>query len=323
MSTFHKIVVGMAIGSFTALILLSLIGKALDVQNPVHNREAAAMIVKVTAIGLLLVFAFSLLPLMLHLFVVLQGKIGNGELAPIRFLREHERGVTFAFWGVFTAGLLIALPVMWTDLFGFDKPLFGFAKPLPRKQGAIVANVGMTPAQAAARSSFKISPGIRESFTGSSMSISQGIFDFEVADDGIRFENCRYCAIQTGPHDNPDIVHINVGISTRKMPRDKFKAETESIRRRLLAAGWLAGHYEFTDPEKITLHGGTREGDGRYWAKDSALLILSEKRMDDKQPNENSATAGEFIHVLDVLPRNDPSYQKLIFEPQAAAAKSL
>jgi hypothetical protein len=313
-SAFHKTVAALAIGSFAALIILSVIGKALDVQNVVRNREAAGTIVKLTAFSLFLILGFSLLPVMLHLFVIAQGKIGNGELAPIRFLRQHEIGVTLAFWGMFTAGLLVALPVMWTDFFGFRVAL-------PGSQGAIVVNVGMTLAETTARSSFKVHPAFRESLTGSSMSISQGVFDFQLGDGGIRFEKCRYCTIETGKHHDPKIIHINVGISTRKMPRDQLAAERESIAQRLRLAGWSAGHYEYTDPKLITLHGGTREGDGRYWAKDGTLLVLDEKRMDDEQPNEDSKTAGEFIHYMDVLPRNDQLYQKLIFEPADAVTK--
>ena len=51
------------------------------------------------------------------------------------------------------------------------------------------------------------------------------------------------------------------------------------------------------------------------------LLVLGEKRMDDAQPGEDPATAGEFIHVLDVLPRSDPSYKDLIFEPANVTGK--
>jgi multisubunit Na+/H+ antiporter MnhC subunit len=313
MSAFNKVIVVMAIGSFAALIVLALIGHFLELHVPARHHETASMVAKVTAVGLFLVLGFSLFPLMLHLFVVMQDKIGNADVGMVRFMREHERGVVFTIWGIFTAGLLIALPVMWTDL-------FGFAIPLPRTQGVIVVKVGMTLAETAARSTFKIPPGSRESLTGSSMSVSRGVFDFEVADAGTRFERCRYCALETGSHDDPKVVHINVGISTRKMTRDKLVVERESIVRRLQIAGWSGGHYEYANPEDITLHGGTREGDGRYWAKNATLLVLSEKRMDDAQPGEDPQTAGEFIHVIDVLPRNDPSYRALLFEPAHVTA---
>jgi hypothetical protein len=312
MSAFHKVMAALAIGSFAAMLVLGAIGNFLDSHGIVRNREAAATVAKLTAFGLFLVLGFSLVPLMLHLFVVAQGGIGNANLGFVRFLREHERGVTFTMWGLFTAGLLIALPMMWTDF-------FGFAVPLPKTQGTITSNVGMTIAETAARSTFKISPGSREPLTGSSTSISQGVFDFEIADGGIRFEKCRYCWLGTGSHDDPKIVHINVGISARKMPRDKLAIERESIVRRLQSAGWSAGHFEYTDPEDITLHGGAREGDGRYWAKNGVLLLLSEKRMDDAQPGEDPKTAGEFIHYIDLVPCNDPLYRALVFESAGAA----
>ena len=123
---------------------------------------------------------------------------------------------------MFTAGLLVALPVMWTDFFGFEKPL-------PKTQGVIIANVGLTPEEVGARSSFKIAMAIREKLTGSSLSISEGVFDFELADGGVRFEKCRYCTIQTGQNGDPKIVHLNVGISPRKMKRDKLAATRDDI----------------------------------------------------------------------------------------------
>ena len=306
MSTFTKTMVFLAIGSFIALIALSQVGRVLHVDEAERNRGTAATIVKLTAFGLFLCLAYSLVPLLLHVFVIGQGKIGNGELAPIRFLRAHEAGVAFAFWGVCTTGLLIALPVMWTDFFGFEKPL-------PKTQGVIVANVGLTVAEVTGRSSFKVHPPFHERLTGSSMSTSEGMFDFEIAEGGMRFSGCRYCEIKTGSQNDTKITRINVGISSRKMSRAKLAAEREAITQQLTSAGWLAGHFEYTDPEDITLHGGTRSGDDRYWAKGATLLVLGEKRMDDAQSGEDAATAGEYIHVLDVLPRNDPQYQKLIF----------
>ena len=293
------------------MLVLAAVGSYLDSHGIVHNREAAATTAKLTAFALFLILGFSVVPLMLHFFIVAQGSIGNAEVGMLRFLRTHELAVTFGVWAMFTTGLLIALPVAWPNFFQFPVRV-------PKSQGTIAANVGMTIAETVARSTFKIPPGSRQSLTGSSTSVSQGVFDFELADAGVRFENCRYCWLETGNHDDPKIVHINVGISTQKMPRDKLTLERESIMGRLRVAGWSPGHYEYTDPEKIKLHGGAREGDGRYWAKGGGLLILSEKRMDDEQLGEDPKTAGEFIHVLDVLPRSDSSYKSLVFEPASA-----
>jgi hypothetical protein len=118
MSTFHKIAAACAIGAFAGLIIFSIISHLLETKGIVRNREAAATVAKLTSFSLFLVLGYSLIPLMLHVFVVAQGGIGNSDVGMVRFLREHERGVTYFIWGFFTTGLLIALPVMWTDMFG-------------------------------------------------------------------------------------------------------------------------------------------------------------------------------------------------------------
>ncbi len=314
MDTFHEVMVALATGSLVALVILALLGHCLKLHVPGHRRGAASMMAKVLAILLFFILAFSLFPLLLHLFLVIERGLGKTDVGLVRFLRAHERGVIYALWAMFIAGLLIALPVMWTDLFGFGKSL-------PKSQGLIVANIGLPLGETLARSTFPIPQVTRESLTGSNMSVCQGVFDFEVADTGPRFENCRYCCLEMDHHDDPKIVYINVGISSQRRARSEMAAEHGAIITRLRAAGWAPGRYVYSDTEMIKRLRVTRDAEGRYWAKDNVLMIVSEKRMDVPQPNENPNTAGEFIHVIDLLPRNDPSYLKLIFESPAAHEK--
>jgi hypothetical protein len=311
MGTFIKVLAILGGGSVAALILLAVVGHILDTQDLLRNREAAATFMKLAAFALFLVIGFTLVPLAMHVFLVAQGAIGNADVGMVRFLREHERGVTFFMWGMFTTGLLLALPVMWTDFFGFKLPL-------GRSQGTVVANLGMTLADAAARSTAQLGPASHESLTGSSRSVGRGLFDFEVAGTRLRFENCRYYWLETGSHENPNINHINVGISPRKVPRAQLPAERERLIGRLRAAGWSAGHFEYTDPEKITLHGGTRDGDGRYFATGETLLIVNENRVDEQKAGEDQETAGEYILYIDLVPRRDGNYTTLVFEPNLA-----
>ena len=307
MNPFIKVLAILTAGSIAALILLVVVGNILDTQGLVRNREAAATFMKLTAFALFLVLGFALMPLAMHLFIVAQGSIGNGGHGFVRFLREHERAVTFFMWGMFTAGLAIALPVMWRDFFNLPPPL-------GRSQGTVVANLGMTLADAAARSSASLAPAARESLTGSSKSVGQGLFDFEVAGTGLRFENCRYYWLETGSHDEQKIVHINIGISPRKLTRPTLAVERADIHQRLRAAGWSSGHYEYTRAKDITLHGGTREGDGRYWAKGDTLLVLNENRVDEEKTGEDRKNAGEFIEYIDLVSRHDGNYAKLIYD---------
>jgi len=314
MSTHVKAAVAMAIGSVVAMVLWGVSRKILVVQGILRDEEAGP-VAKLALFALFFVFSLSLLSLALHGFVAAQGRIGNGEVGFVRFLRDHEFGVTLAMWGFVTAGMLIALPVMWTDFFGF--PTY-----VGNSHGVLAADVGMSLAEVGSRSSLKIVPGSREGLTGSSRSAGEVVFDFEVGGTQLRLERCRYYWLETGSHNDPKIVHINVGLSPRKLSRTASNAEREALVRRVRVAGWAAGHFEFTDPALITLHGGTREGDGIYWAHGDTLLILREKRVDDSQRDEDPSTAGEFIQYAELVPRHSSNYSKLIYETPPAEQAS-
>src|SRR5437773_7710019 len=58
------------------------------------------------------ILGLSSIGLMLHAFISLQIRIGNGALPMVRFLADHETGVTLASWGFLSLGILIALPFM-------------------------------------------------------------------------------------------------------------------------------------------------------------------------------------------------------------------
>jgi hypothetical protein len=68
----------------------------------------ADLLARVAILLLFCIFGFSYIGLMLHVFIVLQVRIGNGEVPMIRFLSGHETGLTFAFWGFLGVGTLIA-----------------------------------------------------------------------------------------------------------------------------------------------------------------------------------------------------------------------
>ena len=59
---------------------------------------------------LFLGIGFSIVPLMVKLFIFMQVKIGNGEFFLVKFIREHEQGFVYSVWGIFIVGLMIALP---------------------------------------------------------------------------------------------------------------------------------------------------------------------------------------------------------------------
>lgn len=56
------------------------------------------------------IMGFSIVPIMIRLFVFLQLKIGNAELALVQFLQTHEQGVVLGVWCFFIVGLCIIVP---------------------------------------------------------------------------------------------------------------------------------------------------------------------------------------------------------------------
>ncbi len=56
------------------------------------------------------VMGFSIVPIMIRLFVFLQLKIGNAEVPLVQFLQAHEQGFVLGVWCFFIVGLCIIVP---------------------------------------------------------------------------------------------------------------------------------------------------------------------------------------------------------------------
>src|SRR5436853_346405 len=136
-------------GVIAAGALLLIVG--ISFLNHKANADQKNIFVIATVLLLFLVFVYSLIPLFIALFVHLQTQIGNGEVAPIRWLRAHQVGVAVTFWSVFTLGLLIAMPVMLHDMLGID-----IRMPIGKSRGTLVANLGMTIDEVRSRSSLTV-----------------------------------------------------------------------------------------------------------------------------------------------------------------------
>jgi len=306
----------LAIGSVLAMIALSAVGAYLDAQgwrpDPEHA-ERIGYAAGAVFFALFLLLGFSLVPLMIRLFVVLQTRIGNGELGLIRALAAHERGVAYGVWALFAAGLAIAAPVMLHDLLGVQ-----FQLPVGASEGVLVANIGMTLDEVRQRSSIPILEGTVSGLTGDRTVIGSPVFDFAVAGSAIRFERCRYYWIQTGEHGDPHVESINVGVSTNKLTRAELVAANQRVQQQLENDGWQAGQYDFKTPEQQALHGGmTSSGHGYFWRKGETLLQLVGKRMDDETPGEDPESAGEWIQYVQLGPANSSTYSDLEFSPAA------
>lgn len=289
------------VGIFVVAILAHLLVLAGLPQTTVQNT------LKVVIILLFCVFGFSLIGLMLHVFLVLQGGIGNANVGIIKLLRENERRVTYIVWAFLGLGCLIAIPAALLDS-GFQ--LTSSLK----SEGTLVADIGMTLKEVQKRSTIKLHDPFTAKTTGETYCIGEAVFDYQLGDSGMRFPQSRYYWLVTAGRGDQRLAALNIGVSPNKLPRLDFDNYVRSVRRKLKDAGWIPGHFVWKKAEDIQLHSGSSTtGDGRYWKRGNTLLILEQKRMDDQQNGEDPVTAGEFILYLDLRPLNaEPT---LVFDP--------
>ena len=117
MTPLTHLCIPLAAASFAAMIILSIIGSALHSKGIIRDSSIAQRISAIIFFTLFAIFAGAAIPAMIYIFVAAQSKIGNADIAMVRFLRLHANGVTFAFWSVFAAGGIIALSAMWSTIF--------------------------------------------------------------------------------------------------------------------------------------------------------------------------------------------------------------
>ena len=116
-----KVSLAVAVACVLAFVLWGVSRKILVMQGVLRDEEGGPL-AKLALFALFFVFGLSLVPLILHGFLAAQGRIGNADLGLVRALRDHEFRATLIVWGLMTAGMAVALPVMWTDFFGFSSP---------------------------------------------------------------------------------------------------------------------------------------------------------------------------------------------------------
>jgi hypothetical protein len=83
--------------------------------NETPSTETVRLILAASAF-LFLLLCFSIIPLVLRAFTVMQGAIGNSELGMVQFIREHERTITYVVWGVMVCAFAMAIPSMMHDI---------------------------------------------------------------------------------------------------------------------------------------------------------------------------------------------------------------
>jgi hypothetical protein len=318
----HALISG---GLFAFFVLMAVIGNAVQSAGVIKHPEALQTPMKVVFFAIFLAFAFSMIPTMVKLFVAGQASVGNAEKAPVKFVAEHQVAVIWSFWVLWIAGIAVALPTMiqsgfFTDLAGnatSNNNEDEIARQIARTpvQGTLVAAPGMTVDEMIRGSSLKLSGGSNPAATPQARYAGGAIFDFKVAGTGIVFPRCRYYFVTTYTKDPTRIESIDVGTASAKMTRAQLNAANAALRSRLKTDGWLTGHEVYRDEQDRQLHGGkTRGEEGKLWLKGETTLDIEERRLDDAKPDEDPATAGEWIQYVDLFTRKDyPSIERYEF----------
>ena len=217
-------------------------------------------------------FGFACIGLMIHVFVVLQGGIGNANQGMVSFLRQNERKVTFGAWIFLGIGALIAMPFALSDM-GVQW------KPALKAKGVLVADIGMTLEEVQQRSSIKLATPVPDQSSGEKYCIGEVVFDYQLGNSGLRFPKSRYYWLVTGRNGDPRLAALNIGIMPEKLPRPGLNMFKQQLQQRLKDDGWIPGHFVWNSKKQVEMnHGVTTSGEGRYWKKGVTVLILEEKR---------------------------------------------
>lgn len=288
--------------SFALIFLSGVVGHLIALAGA--DQRTVDMGVKAAILLLFCLFGFSLIGLMLHVFIAMQVGAGNANAPMIRFLADHEAALTFSAWGFLALGTVVAVPFALYDI-GFRLPL--------RSQGVLSADIGMTIEEVKQRSSIKVKEP-RLMGDESRMAVEDIIFEFRIGDSPVRFPRSRYYWLQT-PKNDPHISVLNIGITPEKMSRTALDTFQRAAQMRLFADGWIPGHYIADSEKTVRLWGGKRtNGDGRYWAKGNTLLIFERSRMDEEKPGE-PPDSGEYVLAIQMRPKDTD--RDLVFEPSA------
>ena len=101
---------------FSFFILLSIIGSYLEKTGAINREDINMPIYLGLVFIIFFILCFSIVRPLLRVFVKLQRRTGNGDLAVIQFISKHEKRITWGVWAFFTIGLMIAFPTILRDV---------------------------------------------------------------------------------------------------------------------------------------------------------------------------------------------------------------
>jgi hypothetical protein len=301
-------------GSFALLLIIGWGGNILQASGVVRDPGSLKYPFLAVMFALVIVLAFSAVPLMVSAVLGFQRTVGNENVPVVRTALSAQNIIVFAIWGLMVAGTAIAIPAaIMNGALDTVEQTAAPSETLGRSQGTLVAAPGMTFAEMARQSSLKIDIAARAPIT--SAVGAGGVFDYRIPGSGTVFRNCRYYFVSPYTHQPDRIEAVNVGLSPHTVSRAELEHADAALRAQLAADGWLTGHEEYRDEEDRTLHGGaTRGPDGKLWLKNDMVLSLDSRRMDEPAAGEDAATAGKWIQFIGVWQRADyPAIERYAF----------
>ncbi len=102
-------------GIFAVIIVLAMVGNALQVGEVVQDSPAIRLSAMIVFLGLCAALMFSLVPVMVKLVLGVQAGIGNAGHPVVAGLIAYERVIVVVFWGLIALGLVIAVPAAIMD----------------------------------------------------------------------------------------------------------------------------------------------------------------------------------------------------------------
>lgn len=307
---------------FAALVGIAVLGNVLQRAGVAPPSGPSRYVALALYFTLFIAFGLSTIPVMVKLVLSAQVQAGNQDAAVVAAALRHQNTIIWSMWGLILAGIVIAVPAaIYGGMFG-DAPRRAFDRAFAGPHlGVLAARPDMTLTDMVAQST------VRLNLKYASAAISggrDGVFDFTIPGTSMTFPQSRYYYITTYTHDSTRVQAVNIGTSPEKMSRASLDSADDVLRTRLAADGWLTGHEVYRTEEDRQLHGGLTEGpEGHHWLKDGMVLDISRKRMDDANPGEDLATAGEWIQYIDLWPaKGYTGMDRLVFQPPRGSAES-
>lgn len=303
---------------FGALLVLGWGGSILQGTGIIRDAGPLRIPIMVLMLGLVVAFAYSLIPVMVMLVLGFQKHIGNENVPAVAAALKQQRMIIYGLWALMTSGLVIAVPAaIYFGAFSDKVPQKTTAREVDVEAagpsiGTLTARPGMSLDDMRRLSSGAVNRATQHTSVGA---MASGIvFDFAIDGSNITLKKCRYfTAINDGEH----IRSISVGVSPGTMSQADLESANAELRSRLAADGWRPGREQYPSEEEQAAHGGATRGTaGDLWLKNGMVLHIERRRAGEPTPNENAATPGAWLQYIELWARDDyPNINAYVFAP--------